>query len=187
MISPQMSAWVRVWAWVSEAGDSPFFQVAHRCSEPAAGPADLEGRRAAGWRRGLRTCFGPLRRPSRQRSGVQLGMAAFLSEKKPPQQFFKGGETGKEAFARRRCRGQCAAGSGSVAGPEASPCSAESDRQSGIRGDPRGPPGSSAGSGIEESFPGYSPCCSAPRCTPVAAVRSSDKRSAFWRSVVSCY
>lgn len=95
MISPQMSAWVRVWAWVSEAGDSPFIQVAHRCSEPAAGPADPEGRRAAGWRRGLRTCFGPLRRPSRQRSVVQLGMAASLSQKKPPQQFFKRGGDGK--------------------------------------------------------------------------------------------
>lgn len=119
--------------------------------------------------------------------GCSWAWRRFSQKKSPPNNFLKGGETGKEAFARRRCRGQCAAGSGSAAGPEASPCSAESDRQSGIRGDPRGPPGSSAGSGIEESFPGYSPCCFAPRCTPVAAVRSSDKRSAFWRSVVSCY
>lgn len=89
--------------------------------------------------------------------GVQLGMAASLSEKKLPQQFLKGGETGKEAFARRRCRGQGATRSGSAAGLEASPCSAESGRQRGIRGAPRGPPGSSAGSGTEESFPGYSP------------------------------
>lgn len=186
MISPQMSAWVRVWAWVSGGqggGCLLLFGRPTGARSRLRGPRPPGGRRAAGGRRGLRACCGSRHDTGR---GVRLGTAASLSKKNipptPPKPQAQETTT-KKGFAGRRCRGRGAAGS-------AVPRRVPAARGAAGRRGPAGPPGprSAPGLGSEESLPGsLRPPCSAAGCGPVAAVRSGAKRSAFWRSVVSCY
>lgn len=186
MISPQMSAWVRVWAWVSggQGGGVSFYLGGPLVrgagcgargprgagelpgggggSAPAAAPVTTPGG-GCGWAR---------RRPSPKKISPQRPQ-----NPKPKRQ------QQKKGFAGRRCRGRGAAGS-------AVPRRVPAARGAAGRRGPAGPPGprSAPGPGSEESLPGsLRPPCSAAGCGPVAAVRSGAKRSAFWRSVVSCY
>lgn len=96
MISPQMSAWVRVWAWVSggqRGGVLLLFRRPTGARSRLRGPRPPEGRRAAGGRRGLRACCGS---PHHTGRGVQLGTAASLSKKNIPQTPPKPQETTKK-------------------------------------------------------------------------------------------
>lgn len=85
MISPQMSAWVRVWAWAwaRAGGDVSFYLGGPFLRRTSCRSRALEGRRAAGGRWGLRAYFGSPGDLHNTRCvwGLQPGSAESLSKK----------------------------------------------------------------------------------------------------------
>lgn len=139
MISPQMSAWVRVWAWVSGGqggGCLLLFGRPTGARSRLRGPRPPGGRRAAGGRRGLRACCGSRHDTGR---GVRLGTAASLSKKNipptPPKPQAQETTTKKRVcWAAVPRAGRCR-----QRGTPARPCSAGSRRQARPRRAPRAP------------------------------------------------
>lgn len=139
MISPQMSAWVRVWAWVSGGqggGGSPFIWAAHWCAEPAAGPAAPGGPASC---RGAAGAPRLLRLPSRHRAGGAAGHGGVPLQKKYPPNAPKT-PSPRDNNKKRVCWAAVPrAGRCRQRGTPARPCSAGSRRQARPRRAPRAP------------------------------------------------
>lgn len=196
MISPQMSAWVRVWAWAWVSGDGGGGAVL-LFRRPTGAQSRLQGprpRRAAelpGGGGGSAPAAAPPGVPHDTGLGAGAGVwggswaSRRLSPQKPktnPPKKGRGKE-GKGNFSVRWAAVPRAGAAGSGVRRWV-PAARRAPGGDGLRGDPRGQPRARHRGKFSQVSP---PRRCAPRCAPAAAVRSGDQRSTFWRRVVSCY